>query len=140
MKVIRLVRQATQVALAAPRFILHVLAYAFDATRQHIRRVGRALRAFALTFVKTLARRVLLAFLRPIGLALQSIAVWSTTFLLGALTAVLLGAVYGITVAVKYVWGQRGAPAHLCRASWVGLLEMVRESYQVRLLYAIRQT
>ncbi|KAI0800261.1 hypothetical protein C8Q74DRAFT_1235390 [Fomes fomentarius] len=131
LKVVCVSHAAIRFIMATPSFTLTVLLFAYHATLRRIRRVRRAVRAFALTFVTVFARQMLLAFLRPIGLAVQSAVVWCTTLLVCALTAVIPAAVWVFTKAAVYVWSQRDAPVRLFWASWASVLEMVQESYQV---------
>lgn len=131
LKVVCVLHAAIRFIIAAPSFTLAVLSFAYHATLWRIRQFRLAVRAFALTFVTVFARQMLLAFLRPIGLAIQSTVVWCTTLLICALTAVILAAVWAFTKAAVYVWSQRDAPLRLFWASWASVLEMVQESYQV---------
>ena len=118
--------------LAAPRFILHVHRHAYTILCDRIRRTKRACKVFVITFVKTLARQVLLAFLRPIGLALQTMVVWAATFLIDTLTAVVLGAGYAVVCGVKLAWGHRWTPISVFWAGLAGFKTMVCDVYKVR--------
>ncbi|KAI0740722.1 hypothetical protein C8Q76DRAFT_791128 [Earliella scabrosa] len=117
--------------VAAPRLILHVHRHAYKILYDRIRRTKRACKVFVVTFVKTLARQLLLAFLRPIGFAVQAAVVWATTLLIDTLTAVVLGAGYAVVCGVKLVWGRRWTPVSVFWAGLAGFKTMVCDVYKI---------
>ncbi|KAI0716648.1 hypothetical protein C8Q76DRAFT_839354 [Earliella scabrosa] len=117
--------------LATLQFTLQVHHYAYSLLSQHIRRARHAFGVFVVTFAKTFARRLLLAFLRPIGLAIQTTLVLATTLFIDALTAVVFGAGYAVVCGIQLVWGRRGTPLRLFWTGLVGLGKMVCDVYEI---------